>query len=85
LYFVHGGAAAALERAVAARGQRRARALWIGVGIAAQITGGIGPRVPDELDTLVAVGGDALRHGLALGERLAARVGPSRISARPGL
>jgi hypothetical protein len=69
LYFVHGGTAAGLERAIAARGQQRAEALWVGVGIAAQVTGGIGAREPGELDTLVAVGGEALRRGLALGER----------------
>ena len=39
LYFVHGGTITAIEHAIAARGRRRAAALWVGVGIATQITG----------------------------------------------
>jgi hypothetical protein len=77
LYFLHGGAAAGLELAIAARERRRGDALWVGVGIAARVTGGLGPRQPDELDALEAVGGEPLRRGLALGERL--------LSARPDL
>jgi hypothetical protein len=70
LYFVHGGTADGIARAIAARGQPRAAALWLGVGIAAQVTGGLGPREPGELDVLLAIGGASVQRGLSLGETL---------------
>jgi hypothetical protein len=75
LYFVHGGTADGIARAIAARGQPRATALWLGVGIAAHVTGGLGPREPGELDALLAFGGEPVQRGLSLGAALSGERG----------
>lgn len=75
LWFVRGGEASAIERAIAGFAHTRQVALWIGVGVAAAFTGGV---ASDDLRVLGDLAGDhrgALAEGVCLARELRGGLG----------
>lgn len=75
LWFVRGGEAAPIARAIAGFASDRQPALWIGVGVAAAFTGGVEPVALRELGELASDHRGALSEGVCLARQLRSELG----------
>lgn len=80
LYFIHGGTASAIARAITDAPARRQAALWSGVGIASVITDGLGE---SERTQLRVHGGPDLQLGERLATLLLARIAARSLDSAP--